>query len=132
MLYGEPPVASTSSGPSFPEDQSPHPGSIPLLSVSVPAPDIPLPSSETSDSDEENSSLGSFQSTQQVVMDLVEIMEADPEVNGEEAQVLSNTIDAEVRSHLYQQCKLKNYPEWFLPYPKGCVRATLPMTLPMS
>ena len=50
---------------------------------------------------------------------LVEIMEADPEVDDEEAQALSAAMDAEVRSHLYQRCKLKQHPHQFAPFPKG-------------
>ena len=46
---------------------------------------------------------------------LVEIQE----VEDEEAQALSNAMDAEVRSRLFQRCKSKNHPERFHPYPKG-------------
>ena len=76
--------------------------------------DIPLPSSETSDSDKENSSLGSFKSTQQVVTELVEIQEVDEE----EAQVVLDAMDAQVQSCLYQCCKSKNHPSRYHPFPK--------------
>ena len=47
--------------------------------------------------------------------DLVEIQEVD----NEEAQALSDTMDAKVRSRLFQRCRSKNHPERFAPYPKG-------------
>ena len=46
-------------------------------------------------------------------------MEADPEVDDEEAQALSDAMDAKVRSRLYQRCKSKQHPHWFAPFPKG-------------
>ena len=48
--------------------------------------------------------------------DLAEIQE---EVLDEDAQVLLDTMDMEVRSHLFQRCKLKQGPKHFHPYPKG-------------
>ena len=48
--------------------------------------------------------------------DLAEIQE---EVLDEDAQVLLDTMDMEVRSHLFQRCKLKQGPKHFQPYPKG-------------
>ena len=101
MLYGEPPVAG-SSGSSFPSGKSSIPLPVPPPSAPVPAVDIPVPSSGSSSSDKENSSIGSFQSTQQAVGELVETVEVDPEVDDEEAQALSDAMDAEVRSWLYQ------------------------------
>ena len=62
---------------------------------------------------------GSFESAQQVVTELVEIQEVDPEVDDEEAQALSDAMDAEVRSRLYQRCKSKQHPHRFAPFPKG-------------
>ena len=47
--------------------------------------------------------------------ELVEIQE----VEDEEAQALSDAMDEEVRSHLFQRCRSKNHPERFHPYPKG-------------
>ena len=58
---------------------------------------------------------GSFESAQQVVMELVEIWE----VHDEEAQALSDAMDEEVRSRLFQRCRSENHPEHFHPYPKG-------------
>ena len=57
----------------------------------------------------------SFESAQQVVTELVEIQE----VEDEEAQALSDAMDKEVRSRLFQRCRSKNHPECFAPYPKG-------------
>ena len=48
-----------------------------------------------------------------------EIIEADPEVDDEEAQAMLDVMDAEVRSQLYQCCKSKKYPQRFTPFPKG-------------
>ena len=90
-----------------------------LSPVSVLAADIPVPSLGSSDSDKENSSQGSFESAQQAVNKLVEIVEADLKVNNKEARILSNVMDAKVRSHLFQRCKLKKHPHWFAPFPKG-------------
>ena len=47
--------------------------------------------------------------------ELVEIRE----VEDKEAQALSDAMDEEVRSRLFQQCQSKNHPERFHPYPKG-------------
>ena len=69
--------------------------------------------------DKENSSPGSFQFAQQAVNELGEIVDADLEVNDEEAQALLDVMDAEVRSKLFQCCKLKNHPHHFTPFPKG-------------
>ena len=118
MSYGEPPVAG-SSGLSFPSGKSPVPIPVPPPSAPVPAADVPVPSSGLSSSDKENSSVRSFQSAQQAVGELVEIVEADPEVDDEEAQALLDAMDAEVRSCLYQCCKSKKHPHCFAPFPKG-------------
>ena len=118
LSYQEPPVAS-GSGASFPSGRSPRPIPVPPPASQVPAPDVTLPSSGSSSSDKENSSVGSFQSAQQAVNELVEIVEADLEVDDEEAQALSDAMDAEVRSRLYQRCKSKQHPHRFAPFPKG-------------
>ena len=118
MSYGEPPVAR-SSGSSFPSGESSIPLPVPPPSAPVPAADVPVPSSGSSSSDKENSSVGSFQSAQQAVNKLVEIVEVDPEVDNEEAQALSDAMDAEVRSQLYQCCKSKKHLQHFAPFPKG-------------
>ena len=114
LSYEEPLVAS-SSGPSFPSEGSPQP--IPIPPPAAVVADTEFPSSPLSpgDSDKENSNEGTFESAQQVVTDLVEIQEVDDE----EAQVLSDAMDAEVRSHLFQRCRSKNHPEHFASYPKG-------------
>ena len=78
--------------------------------------EFPLSPLSPGDSDKENSNEGSFESAQQVVTNLVMIQE---EVLDEDAQVLSDAMDAEVRSRLFQHCKSKNHPERFAPYPKG-------------
>ena len=118
VSYDKPPVAS-GSGDSFPGGRSPSPIPVPPPTSLVPAADIPICSSGSSSSDKENSSPGSFQSAQQAVNKLVEIVEADPEVDDEEAQALSDAMDAEVRSRLYQRCKSKRHPQCFAPFPKG-------------
>ena len=82
-------------------------------------PEFPVSPSSPSDSDKENSNEGSFESAQQVVTELVEIREVDPEVDDEEAQALSDAMDAEVRSRLFQRCKSKQHPHRFAPFPKG-------------
>ena len=74
-----------------------------------------MPVCDTGDSDKENSNEGSFESTQQVVTELVEIQEVDDE----EVEALSDAMDEEVRSRLFQHCRSKNHPECFHPYPKG-------------
>ena len=91
MSYQEPPVAS-GSGTSFPGGGSPSPVPVPPPTSQVPAADIPVPSLGSSSSDKENSSIGSFQSAQQAVSELVEIVEADLEVDDEEAQALSDAV----------------------------------------
>ena len=108
-----------SSGSPFPSGKSSIPLPVPPPITVVPAADVPIPSSGSSSSDKENSSVGSFQSAQQVVNELVEIVEADLEVDDKEAQALSDAMDAEVRSRLYQHCKSKNHPHHFAPFPKG-------------
>ena len=114
LAYGEPLVASSSS-PSFPSKGSPQPIPVPLPTTSVADPVIPVSPSSPVDSDKENSNEGSFESAQQVITDLVEIQEVDDE----EAQALSDAMDEEVRSRLFQCCCSKNHPERFAPYPKG-------------
>ena len=116
LLYGEPPVAS-SSGPSFPSEGSPQPLPVPPPAAVVGDPEFPLSPSSPSDSDKENSNEGSVKSTQQVVTNLVAIQEV--EVEDEEAQVLSDMMDMEVRSHLFQCCKLKQGPKHFQQYLSG-------------
>ena len=114
LSYEEPLVAS-SSGPSFPSEGSPQPIPVPPPAAVVAGPEFPVSPSSPGDSDKENSNEGSFESAQQVMTDLVEIQEEDDE----EAQALSDTMDAEVRSRLFQRCRSKNHPERFAPYPKG-------------
>ena len=91
LSYGEPAVASSLSGP-FLADQSPSPIPVPAPATSLVPAEFPLPTSEASDSDKENSSPGSFKPAQQGVTELVEI----EEVNDEEAQLLSDAMDAQV------------------------------------
>ena len=118
VSYEEPPVAS-GSGLSFRDGGSPSPVPVPPPASQVQGPDVALPSSESGSSDKENSSVGSFQSAPQVVSELVEIVDADPDVDDEEAQALSDAMDAEVRSRLFQRCKSKQHPHRFAPFPKG-------------
>ena len=118
LSYQEPPVAS-SSGPSFPSEGSPEPIPVPPPAVTGDDQEFPVSPSSPSDSDKENSNEGSFESAQQVVTELVEIQEVDPEVADEEAQALSDAMDAEVRSRLFQRCKSKQHPQRFAPFPKG-------------
>ena len=75
---------------SFQESPSPIPIPAPTTTL-VPA-EFPLPTLEASDSDKENSSPGSVKSAQPIVTELVEI----EEVNDEEAQLLSDAMDAQV------------------------------------
>ena len=51
LSHGKPEVAPSSSAPSFPDGQSPVPIPIPPPTTGVPAAELSLPSSETSDSD---------------------------------------------------------------------------------
>ena len=118
VSYEEPPVAS-GSGLSFRRGGSPSPIPIPPPATQVQGEDVALPSSGSSSSDKENSSVGSFQSAPGVVSELVEIVDADPEVDDEEAQALSDAMDAKVRSRLFQRCKSKQHPHRFAPFPKG-------------
>ena len=99
LSYVEPPVAS-SSGPLFPSGGSPQPIPVPPPAAVVADPEFPLSPSSPGDSDKENSNKGSFESAQQVVTELVEIRE----VEDEEAQVLLDAMDEEVRSCLFQRC----------------------------
>ena len=114
LSYMEPPVAS-SSGPSFPGGGSPEPIPIPPPAVGGAGPEFPISPSSPGDSDKENSEEGSFESAQPIVTELVEIQEVDDE----EAQAISDAMDEEVRSRLFQRCQSKNHPERFHPYPKG-------------
>ena len=114
LSYGEPPVAS-SSDPSFPSEGSSQPIPVPLPAAVIADPEFPVSPLSPGDSDKENSNEGSFKSAQQVMTDLVEIQEVDDK----EAQVLSDEMDAEVRTRIFQRCKLKQGPKCFLPYPKG-------------
>ena len=75
----------------------------------------PVSPSSPGDSDKENSNEGSFESAQQVVTELVEIQE----VEDKDAKALSDAMDEEVRSRLFQRCRSKNHPSRFLPYPAG-------------
>ena len=118
VSYDEPPVAS-GSGLSFRDGRTPSPIPVPPPVAQVQDPVVSLSSPGSSSSDKENSSIGSFQSASQVVTELVEIQEADPEVDDEEAQALSDAMDAEVRSRLFQRCKSKQHPHRFAPFPKG-------------
>ena len=118
VSYDEPPVAS-GSGLSFRDREAPSPIPVPPPVSQVQGPDVPSPSSGSSSSDKENSSIGSYQSAPQAVSELVEIEEADPEVDDEEAQALSDAMDAEVRSRLFQRCKSKQHPHRFAPFPTG-------------
>ena len=115
LSYAEPPVAS-SLGPSFPSEGSPQPTPVPLPTAVVADPEFPVSPSSPSDSDKENNNEGSLESTLQVVTDLVAIQE---EVMDEDALVLSDAMDMEVRSRLFQRCKSKQGPKHFQPYPKG-------------
>ena len=114
LSYQEPPVA-LSSGPSFPSEGSPQPTPVPPPTAVVADPEFSISPSSPGDSDKENSHEGSFESAQQIMTNLVEIQEVDDE----EAQALSDAMDAEVRSCLFQCCRSKNHPERFAPYPKG-------------
>ena len=114
LSYMEPLVAS-SSGPSFPSGGPSEPIPVPPPTVGGAGSEFPTSPSSPSDSDKENSLEGSFESAQQVMTELVEIRE----VPDEEAQVLSDAMDEEVRSCLFQRCRSKNHPERFHPYPKG-------------
>ena len=72
LSYQEPPVAS-SSGLSFPGGGSPQPIPVPPPTVGGADPEVPISPSSPRDSDKENSNKGSFESTQQIVTELVEI-----------------------------------------------------------
>ena len=72
VSYDEPPVAS-GSGLSFRNGGSPRPLPVPPPVAQVQGEDVALPSSGSSSSDKENSSIGSFQSAPQAVSELVEI-----------------------------------------------------------
>ena len=117
VSYEDPPVAS-GSGLSFHDGGSPSPVPVPPPASQVQGPDVPLQSSGSSSSDKENGSVGSYQSAPQAVSELVEVVEADPDVDDEEAQALSDAMDAEVRSRLFQRCKSKQHPHRFAPFPK--------------
>ena len=106
-----------SSGPSFPSEGSPQPIPVPPPAAVVADPEFPVSPSSPGDSDKENSNEGSFESAQQVVTDLVMVQEE--EVLDKDAQALSDAMDAEVRSWLFQRCKSKQGPKHFQPYPKG-------------
>ena len=111
LSYQEPPVAS----PSFPSGVSPQPIPVPPPAVVGAGPEFPVSPLSPGDSDKENNNAGSSESTPQVVTELVEIRE----VQDEEAQALSDAMDEEVRSRLFQRCRSKNHPERFHPYLKG-------------
>ena len=109
LSYDDPPVAS-GSGLYFRDGGSPSPVPVPPPVTQVQGADGALSSSGSGSSDKENSSPRSFQSAPQAVSELVEIAEADPDVDDEEAQALSDAMDAEVRSRLFQRCKSKQHP----------------------
>ena len=112
LEYAEPHVASGSgSSESFREDASPIP--IPVPGSSFPPADQSLPPSSAGPSDKENVVAVSGEAAPMVV-DLVEIVS---EVGGDaEAELVSDALDAEVCSRLYQRCKSKNHPSRFHPY----------------
>ena len=114
LSYMDPPVASP-SGPSFPSEGSPQPIPVPPPTIGGAGLEFPASPSSPGDSDKENSNDGFLESAQHVVMELVEIQE----VEDKEAQALSDAMDEEVRSRLFQRCRSKNHPERFHPYPKG-------------
>ena len=116
LSYEEPPVA-LSSGPLFPSGGSPQPIPVPPPTANVANPEFPVSPLSSGDSDKENSNEGSFESTQQVVTDLVEIQEVEEE--DEAVVALSDAMDAEVRTWIFQRCKSKQGPKHFHPYPKG-------------
>ena len=116
MSYGEPVVAE---GPSFRGTPSPSPVPVPPPVPSVQAQDVAVSSPSSSSAGSGPSSEGSFESAQPVVTELVEVVEVDLEVDSEEARVLSDRMDDEVRSRLRQRCKLKQHPERYAPFPKG-------------
>ena len=123
LSYQEPIVAET-SGTSFPTGQSPVPIPVHPLVTSISALAVAVSPSGSSGSSTLSSSHGSFESTQPIVTELVEIAEipeVDLNVDDVEAEALLDRMNAEVRSRLLQHCKLKNHPEQFLPYPKGHV-----------
>ena len=107
------------AGPSFCGTPSPSP--VPILPPvpSVQVQDAAIPSLSPSSSGSGPISEGSFEFAQPVVTELVEIVEVDLEVDSEDAQVLSDRMDEEVRSRLCQHCKLKQHPEHFARFPKG-------------
>ena len=106
---------ASSSGPLFLSGGSPEPIPVPPPTVGGADPEFPVSPSSPGDSDKENSNEGSFESALKIVTELVEIQE----VEDEEAQALSDAMDEEVRSRLFQRCHSKNHPERFHPYPKG-------------
>ena len=118
VSYEEPPVAS-GSGLSFRGGRSPSPVPVPPPVAQVQGEIVALSPSGSGSSNKENDSPRSFQSAPQDVSELVELVEADPEVDDEEAQALSDAMDAEVRSRLFQRCKSKQHPHRFAPFPKG-------------
>ena len=97
LSYQEPLVASSSS-PLFPAEGSPEPIPVPPPTTGGAGSEFPVSPLSPSDSDKENSNEGSFESAPQVVTELVEIRE----VEDEEAQALSDAMDEEVRSRLFQ------------------------------
>ena len=107
QLSSAEPLVASSSVPSFPIEGSPQPIPVPLPTVGGADPEFPVSPSSPGDSDKENSNEGSFESAQQVVTELVEIRE----VQDEDAQALSDAMDEEVRSRLFQRCRSKNHPE---------------------
>ncbi|HEX3641362.1 MAG TPA: hypothetical protein VHV10_08735 [Ktedonobacteraceae bacterium] len=113
LSYCKPVVVLLSGGP-FLASQSPSPIPVPLPTTSLPAAELSLPSSRSSDSDKENSSPRSFESAQPIMTELVEI----EEVGDEEAKAVSDEMDAQVWSRLYQHCKSKHHPSCYHPFPK--------------
>ena len=114
LSYGEP-LGALSLGTLFLGEGSSQPIPVPPPTTSIADPVVPSSPLSPGDSDKENSNKGSFESTQQVVSDLVMVQEEEDK----EAWVLSDAMDAEVRSRLFQHCKSKQGPKHFHPDPKG-------------
>ena len=53
------------------------------------------------------------------LVEISEILEVDLNVDDAEAEALSDRMDEEVRSRLFQHCRSKQHPERFAPFPNG-------------
>ena len=53
------------------------------------------------------------------LVEISEILEVDLNVDDAEAEALSDRMDEEVRSRLFQHCRSKQHPECFAPFPNG-------------